>query len=248
MQELIEQHLALFLQQKADTQVCRRRVLQELAQFFAERPLSEWTRQHLEGYHQHLIWQPGPKGLRSDNTICQMMLMSRRFLRWLVEQGRLSEECVKNWRFGAPRKRPERLLSRDQVQAILEGPNAHTPIGMRNRAIFSVICELGLMSQACVNLDVRELDLTTYRLAGKRIGAGLAEKLERYLRQGRPVLLVRPEETALFLSREGNRPVQMSICKAIDACVTSGKVSPRLLHRSWKAHREALLSKRLAGI
>ena len=234
----------MFLHQKAVTQASRRRILRELAQYFAEKPLSQWTLQHLQEYHQQLVWQPGTKGLRSDYTIFQILLMSRRFLRWLVEQGHLPEECVKDWRFGPPSARPQRLLSRDQLQAILDAPSPHTPIGLRNRAIFSTICELGLMTQACLELSLQDLDLATYRLAGKRLGAGLAEKLERYLRLGRPALLVRPEETTLFLSRAGNRPVEMAIRKAIDACSQSGKVSPRLLHRSWQAHHQAQAARR----
>lgn len=244
MQELIEQHLALFLHQDPETQACRRRILQNLAEFLAEQPLSHWTLRHLERYHQHLIWQPGATGLRSDNTISQILLMSRRFLRWLVKQGRLPEDCVKDWNFGPPSARPQRLLSRDQVQAILEAPCANTPIGLRNRAILSIICELGLMSRPCVALNLNELDLAAYRLAGRRLGAGLAEKLERYLRLGRPALLVRPEETALFLSREGKRPNQLTICVALRVCANDSRVGPRLLHRSWQAHHQAQAARR----
>lgn len=244
MQDLIEQHLALFGHQDPETQACRRRILLSLAEFLAGLPLSQLTLQDLEKYHQHLIWQPGSQGLRSDNTISQMLLMSRRFLRWLVEQGRLPEECVKDWNFGPPSARPQRLLSRDQVQAILEAPSSQTPLGLRNRAIFSIICELGLMSRPCAALNLSDLDLAAYRLAGRRMGAGLAEKLERYLRLGRPALLARPEEPALFLTREGNRPDQLTICVALRVCANDSRVAPRLLHRSWQAHHQAQAERR----
>ena len=115
---------------------------------------------------------------------------------------------------------------------------------MRNRAVPSAICELGLLSEACVKLNVEDLDLVAYRLTECRLSAGLAEKLERYLRLGRPALLTNPEETALFLGRGGQRIIRMATGMAMRVCAGAGNVAPRLLHRSWQAHHQAQAARR----
>jgi len=75
----------------------------------------------------------------------------------------------------------------------------------------------------------------------------LHETLLRYLDQGRPTQATHPEETALFLTQRGTRMTPINVSKLTEG-YTDHQASPRDLHRSWLAHRQAFLEQRLRGL
>ena len=72
----------------------------------------------------------------------------------------------------------------------------------------------------------------------------LAEHLFRYLDRGRPTLLTNPNETALFLTRQGRRMNQESVT-ARAYHHSHDQAGPRALRRAWLTHQEAALNRRL---
>ena len=152
-----------------------------------------------------------------------------------------SRAKAKLWRSCGPR-----LLSREQVEAILAQPPSN-PIGFRNRAMLAIICEHAVFAIGLAGMDLADLDLSRYQLLGKPLSAELTEKLQRYLQKGRPALLARPEEQALFPSRVGTRIKPITITKMVGTCAGAGDVGARLLWRSWQIYRQALPDRRLPG-
>ena len=251
MQKLFEQHLAecQAAGEQAETLSTRSRWQAQFEAFCIDNKLElgELTRAHLEKYQQHLLWNPAKHGkLPSASTVYQAMGMLRKFLRWCVKNGHLKTEPTAGWVFGRPAFGEKRLISRTELEAIFSSPD-DTPIGLRDRAILGIYAELGIFGVDCHKLKIADVDLAAYRLSNLRLSPELTEHLSRYLRQGRPALLTNPEEQALFLTRWGTLISENTSDTVLIRHSPGNRISPRTFRRSWMAHREAMLSRRLPG-
>lgn len=110
----------------------------------------------------------------------------------------------------APRPLP-RYLSLNEVEALMEAPDATTPEGLRDRAMIELLYATGLRVSELVSLrllDVHsEAGYLVCRGKGRKervvpYGRSATKWLERYLKAGRPELQVRAND-GLFLSRRG---------------------------------------------
>ena len=145
-----------------------------------------------------------------------------------------------------------RVLRTDQVRALLEAPDAGTPVGLRDRALLELLYGSGArVSEAC-GLDVDGVDLpqATVRLLGKGskerlvpLGEPACLAIERYVAEGRPVLATgaaagRPSP-ALLLSARGGRLTPRSAYTAVQAAAGTaglGHVTPHTLRHSFATH------------
>lgn len=245
MEEHFERFLADRWRDRPATFKARRFWLRSFATFCQEQSLAleRISPKDLRKYHEQLLWVPGQRGALSQHFIHQGLGMLRTFLRWAVQNGLLSPDPTAGWVLGDARSREKKLLTRAQLEAILNAPG-HEPLGLRDRAILGAIAELGLSAPACQSLNLADLDLVRYRLHRKPMSSQLAESSQHYLKHGRPGLITNPDEMALFVTRLGNR---LSIQRlALVATRHAGQpVSISLLRRSWLAHREAFLGRRL---
>ena len=252
MDEWIEKHIVHRNEHGDQDDTCRmrRRYLIRFARYCQANDLrlAEVLQEHFLAYQTQVNWDQGSRGLMpSPATVAQNLLAVRTFLRWATAKGQIDLDPTADWRLGRSITRPRSLLTRPQLEAILESPSSTTAFGLRDRAILSVMAELGLFSRACRTLDLSDLDLMLHRLRGKPLGPHLTEKLYRYVHRGRPALLTNPDEPALFLTRSGGRMVLETITLVI---LKHGRrqTHPRDFHKSWLAHREAFLNGRLPGI
>lgn len=254
MIEFIERHLAerqAHHHANRTLEICRYWLLM-FARFCEQRDLSLETLSpaDLEAYRQHLLWTPGPrtKALLSPNTVDQSLRMVRAFLRWLVRSGQLASDPSAEWILCRPPCLPaEPILSRAELEAILNRPDCTTPIGLRDRAVLGLMAELGFSARVCSRLNVADFDQAQGRLKGVTLSPHLNEFLCRYLHRGRPALLTDPAEPALFLSRAGNR-VREDNLTLMPHRHSHGKARPRSLRRAWLTYREANLNRRLPEI
>jgi site-specific recombinase XerD len=241
------EHLECFLadcwRDKPHSRARRRQWFHSFAKFCDEVgvTLSQITPEIVNQYHERLLWAPGP---RSISTIDQGLRELRTFLRWAVRQGHLRPDPTVGWLLPKPQTREKKLLTRAQLEAILDESPDNEPMGLRDRAILCVLAETGLSTTACQNLDLVDLDLAHYRLCRKPLSPRLAEHLQRYLRKSRPALMTDPDEPALFLNRVGARLLYHSVRHVVRRHA-GVPLSPQLLRRSWLAHREAFLGRRL---
>ena len=225
----------------------RRTWLNRFESYCAERDLQldTLTRQHLEQYWQHLLWSPGGHGkLRSPMTVGHTLFYIRQFLRWCVAQGVLEVDPTSGFQVGKHSARERKYLSRKELEAIFRSPS-EDPIGLRDRAILAVFAELALYSRKCRELNLNDLRWEDCRLSYCRLGSELVELLRCYVQHGRPALLTNPDESALFLSKLGGRMEVVTFDKMLLRHTNGQRVSPRLLHLSWQAQRQAFHSSRL---
>ena len=147
-----------------------------------------------------------------------------------------------------PGKLPK-VLSQEQIAALLDRIPARTPLEVRDRAMLELAYSCGLRCEEIVNLDLGAADFETEQLrvrgkGGKErllpIGEPAQRALERYLATARPALGSDPAEPALLLSKSGNRlsssDVRRRLARWVREAALAGGVSPHSLRHSFATH------------
>jgi len=160
-----------------------------------------------------------------------------------------------------PARRLPKALSVDQVQAMLDGPGADTPVGLRDGALLELLYGTGARISEAVSLDVDDVtrlldapadapdDLAPgLRVLGKGgrerivpVGSYARAALDAYLVRGRPALAARAAGTpALFLNTRGGRLSRQSAWGVLRDVAAragiAGDVSPHTLRHSFATH------------
>ncbi len=148
-----------------------------------------------------------------------------------------------------PRTLPKALAERE-IEALLDAPDAATPLGLRDRAMLELMYACGLRVSELVTLPLSGLNLRqgVLRVTGKGgkerlvpIGETCMDWLERYLREARPALAKGRETPALFLSNRAagmTRQMAWTIVKkhALAAGIAAKRISPHVLRHSFATH------------
>jgi integrase/recombinase XerC/integrase/recombinase XerD len=146
------------------------------------------------------------------------------------------------------RKLP-RVLSREEMQTLLERIPSRTALEMRDRAMLELAYSCGLRAEEVINLNVDSPDFEGERLriegkGGKTrivpIGEPAQEALRRYLERGRRALVGHGREEALLVSKSGRRlhpsDVRRRLQRWVREAAIAGGVSPHALRHSFATH------------
>jgi site-specific recombinase XerD len=146
------------------------------------------------------------------------------------------------------RKLP-RVLSREEMQRLLERIPTRTPLEMRDRGMLELTYSCGLRAEEVVNLDDDAADFEGERLriegkGGKTrlvpMGEPAQAALSRYLERARPALVGPGQESALFVSKSGRRlhpsDVRRRLQRWVREAAIAGGVSPHALRHSFATH------------
>lgn len=149
-------------------------------------------------------------GISTRSLARQISAWRQFYADWCREEGRSNPtESLQPPRL--PRALP-RVLSEQDVEALLQAPAVETPLGLRDRAMLELFYATGMRVSELIGLAIGQMDL---RVGWVRVqGKGRKERLipmgeealhwvERYLREARPQLLGGRRCDALFPGRNG---------------------------------------------
>lgn len=143
----------------------------------------------------------------------------RGFYRWLASEGHIDSDPLRGVN-GLPKvghKLPN-VLNHDEVTALLAAPDTETPEGVRDRALLEILYATGIRLGEVHGLNLPDLDMAghTLRVTGKGnkerevlFGLPAHDALHDYLIARR--LMIRQDEPAVFVNRDGARMARASI-------------------------------------
>jgi integrase/recombinase XerD len=192
-----------------------------------------------------------PEGFKASS---QRRLHStlRRFYRWLLDRGRIASDPLLNVERPNVAARFPKTLSEKNVEDLLAAPDIATPRGLRDRALLEVLYATGLRVSELVGLKLFEVSLADglVRVLGKGakerlvpLGELAVDWLQRYLRDGRPLLLKGASADHVFVTgRSGaggmSRQMAWTLIKkhARTAGIASQRISPHVLRHAFATH------------
>ncbi len=186
----------------------------------------------------------------AETSVARIASAIRTFLKFLVIEGLLKEDPTKIIDSPKPGLKLPKVLSRTQIESLLNVINPDDPLALRDRAILELFYATGLRVSELCNLELSDIDLNVSVL--KCMGKGRKERIvplnkmavkaiELYIRNLRPLLDEHHKQTKLFLSRRGKPLDRHNTWRMIKkyaglAGLNIGKVSPHTLRHSFASH------------
>ncbi|HUW25716.1 MAG TPA: site-specific tyrosine recombinase XerD [Gallionella sp.] len=166
------------------------------------------THADIQGFLAHLVTAQKAKPSSTGRAISSL----KRLFRYLLRQGKISTDPTQQIDTPKlPRNLPKSLTEQD-VEQLLDAPDAQTPLGLRDRTMFEVLYATGLRVSELVTLRITQvsMDMGVVRVMGKGskerlvpLGEEALDWLRRYLAEGRVVLLSGKMSDALFVTARG---------------------------------------------
>lgn len=173
----------------------------------------------------------------------------RGLYRFLLREGTLDRDPTEHLETPRPPRRLPRAISPDEVTALLEAPDARTPIGLRDRAILELLYATGMRASECLSLRIEDVNLSAgYVICtgkGSRqrlvpVGAQALALVSRFLKTGRPFFVKRTDPGNLFLNRRGRALSRQALWgilkKAARRAGGRSAISPHTLRHSFASH------------
>lgn len=185
----------------------------------------------------------------SPASLSRHLVALRSFFRFLIAEGRLEADPTENVEFPSLWKRLPRVLSQDEVLALLEQPDRRTLLGRRDSAMLELLYATGLRVSELITLSLNNIRLEagyliSYGKGSKErivpLGEVACQRVEEYLRQVRPLLSKGDENHLLFLNRFGKGLSRQGFWKLTKryarAAGIKGWVTPHSLRHSFATH------------
>ncbi len=175
----------------------------------------------------------------------------RSFFAYLARQSFLPRSPAVGLRTVKTERRLPKFLRSDEIESLLAAPDAATALGLRDRALLETLYASGMRAGELVTLDVADVnyDEGVIRVIGKGdkervtlLGRQAVFALERYVRKGRPELVLKADKDsgALFVNRYGGRLSDRGVRKLFDrycaAASTHLKITPHVLRHTFATH------------
>ncbi|WP_167051006.1 site-specific tyrosine recombinase XerD [Salinibacterium sp. ZJ77] len=189
----------------------------------------------------------------SPASTARIVSSIRGFMRFLVEEGVLSQDPAESLLVPKQPKRLPKALSVAQVEALLAATDGDDPVRMRDKALLELLYATGARVSEAVTLDVDDLvgaegTPELIRVIGKGdkqrivpLGSFARSAVEAYLVRARPLLASGGSATpALFVGARGARLSRQNAWLVIRAAAERAgittDVSPHSLRHSFATH------------
>lgn len=216
---------------------------------------ASWLRQRQTGLMQagrsdlldYLGWRL-QQGYKASST-SRFLSAVRRFYAQALEQGSVTEDPSALVDMPKTGRTLPGSLSEDDVERLLAAPDVSEPLGLRDRCMLEVLYACGLRVSELTGLRLDDISLRqgVVRVMGKGskerlvpLGEQALDWLERYLANGRPLLLAGKGSDMLFPSQRGQQMTRQTFWYRIklharNAGITK-PLSPHTLRHAFATH------------
>jgi integrase/recombinase XerD len=225
--------------------------LQQLGEFLTRRgvdPLEVETAD-LQAFVSELATGGGRRAPVAPATLQRKIACMRSFYRHLRRDQILSSDPTSELRAPRSRGRLPKVLTRDEIQRLLQQPRGTSPAALRDRALLETMYACGLRASEAITIEVRQLDLDEgiLRARGKGskerlvpIGSKAVESLRVYLDKGRPRLVGVRDEPRVFVNVRGGALSRQGLYKIVQRHAKSAgleqRMSPHTLRHTFATH------------
>jgi len=223
------------------------RDLARYASFLAENQNGGVTDEDTYLILKHLI-NLRDEGL-SPRSRARHLVSIRSFYRFLHMEKILSKDPSKLIDFPKSGLRLPDTLTSGDVERLIDAPDRTTPRGIRDAAMIELLYASGLRVSELILLPVRDVNLEAafVRVFGKGskervvpMGSYAREKIEFYLKYGRPYLLKGRSSDFLFVAREDKPMTRQGFWKLLNRYAAKAgivkNISPHTLRHSFATH------------
>jgi integrase/recombinase XerD len=182
-------------------------------------------------------------------TLQRKIACLRSFYRHLRREAIIDADPTSELRPPRSRAKLPRVLTRDQVNLLLEQPRGLTPVALRDGALLETMYACGLRASEAIALELTHIDLEAGVLVAQGkgskerivpIGRTAVTRLRRYFDQGRPRLVGLEDEAHVFVNARGRSLSRQGLYKIVQRHARSAgldsQMSPHTLRHTFATH------------
>ena len=189
----------------------------------------------------------------APSSIARKVAAVKSFFNYLHARGFVDQNPTESIDSPKVEKRLPKTLAAKEIGELLEAPTkGNTPKHLRDAALLNMLYATGMRVSEVVFLQMDDVNMDRGILRVMlREGESLSrevpldkqmhEILEIYLEDGRPYLVKKPDETALFLNHRGQQLTRQGLWLIIKSYARdaelSSEVTPHTLRHSFAAHK-----------
>jgi integrase/recombinase XerD len=185
----------------------------------------------------------------SPATLQRKVACLRSFYRYMRREELIEHDPAADLRGPRKTQRLPKVLSRNEVTALLREPKGTEPKALRDRAMLELMYACGLRASEAISLKLTDIDLgeALLRTRGKGskerlvpIGRDAVKALNAYLQRGRPLLVSDHQQPQLFVNRRGGALTRQGLYKIIQGHARGAglqdRMSPHTLRHTFATH------------
>ena len=249
MEALYEDYVVYLQREKhcsPNTLSAYRRDMQKFFDYAEEFGIASFDRvtaADVSSYKQYLL----RRGL-SASSVSRSLSALRGLYQYLISVGAMDHNPAREIPNDKVAKKGPQVLTNKEIELLLSQPSPNDLKGIRDKAMLELLYATGIKVSELVSLDVDDVNLS---LSFIKCGNGGKERfipvyplalkaLTNYLEFSRRLLVVDPDERALFVNVNGDRMTRQGFWKLLKQYAESAKIykdiTPHTLRHSFAAH------------
>lgn len=186
---------------------------------------------------------------RAATTIARTIASIRAFHQFLLREKVTTNDPTVHIETPKQDRRLPKVLSSEEVEALLSAPHSSTPIDFRNKAMLELLYATGMRVSELCSLKLQDIHLTMgfVRCIGKGnkeriipIGQLANVALDKYLQHARDKLLKKKQHDHLFVNHHGESISRQGFWKILKKISNTAKIekelTPHTLRHSFATH------------